>query len=79
MRVITIAGTGGMEAAFYAKPSIVFIETSYSNQLPSVYKLKNLEELPSAINQSLQKKVMESDVYKFVKLGCQRNSDDPKN
>lgn len=66
--VITIAGTAGMEAAFYGKPSIVFVETSYSNQLPSVYNLKNLEELPIAIEKSLQRIVNVSDVYKYVKL-----------
>ena len=29
--VITIAGSSGLEAAFYEKPSIIFADVSYSN------------------------------------------------
>lgn len=65
--VITVSGTGAMEAAFYQKPSIVFLPMNYTI-LPSVHKLKSIEELPVAIRQSLQKKVDSSDLEKFVKI-----------
>ena len=63
--VITIAGTLGFEATFYGKPTIVFTDTIFS-ELPSVKKLKNLEELPQVIRNSLKNKVEVSDLNKFV-------------
>lgn len=72
--VITISGTSGLEAAFHNKPSIVFADVIYSG-LPSVYRLKSLEELPHAIRASLQKEVNPSDLNKFVNL-IDRNSFD---
>ncbi|MGI0011521.1 MAG: hypothetical protein ACREAE_08990, partial [Nitrosopumilaceae archaeon] len=65
--VITITGTSGLEAAFYNKSSIVFTDVIYSS-LPSVYRLKSLEELPQAIRISLQKEVNPSDLNDFVNL-----------
>lgn len=65
--VITISGTGAMEAAFYQKPSIVFLSMNYTI-LPSVHWIKSIEELPDAIRQSLQKNVQPSDLEKFVKI-----------
>ena len=65
--LITIAGTSGLEAALYEKPSIVFADTIYAS-LPSVYRLKSLEELPTAIRQSLKVKVKLSDVNEFMNL-----------
>lgn len=70
--VITITGTSGLEAAFHEKPSIVFADVIYSS-LPSVYRLKSLEELPQAIRESLQKEVNPSDLNKFVNL-IEKNS-----
>ena len=63
--VITIAGTGGMEAAIYGKPSIIFSETLYSS-LPSVYKLREIEELPTAIRTSLKKHVNPAHMKEFI-------------
>jgi hypothetical protein len=63
--VITITGTLGLEAAFYNKPTITFTDIIYS-KLPSVYRLKNLEELPQAIRSSLKKQVQLSDLNKYV-------------
>jgi hypothetical protein len=65
--VITISGTGAMEAAFYQKPSIVFLPLSYII-LPSIHWLKSIDELPHAIRQSLQKNVDPSDLEKFIKI-----------
>ena len=65
--VITISGTAGLEAAFYQKAAITFVDTNYSI-LPSVHKLKSIEELPQAIRTSLKKEVKLSDLSKYVNL-----------
>jgi hypothetical protein len=62
---MTIAGTTGLEAALYRKPCIVFSNVIYSS-LPSVYRLKSLEELPMAIRESLKKEVKLLDVNEFI-------------
>lgn len=63
--VITISGTASFDAVCYKKPSIVFVDTSFS-MLPSVYRLKTIEELPYAIRSSLQTEVKVSDLNKYV-------------
>jgi hypothetical protein len=63
--VITIGGTVSLEAIFQNKPSITFVETEFS-VLPSVHKLKNLEELPTAIKLSLRKKIDMLDLNKYM-------------
>jgi hypothetical protein len=63
--LITITGTSGLEAAFHTKPSIVFTNVIYSS-LPSVYRLKNLEDLPNAIKKSLKVKVNIDDLNLFI-------------
>mgnify|MGYP001193353525 CR=1 FL=1 len=63
--VITITGTLGLEAAYNGKPSIVLSDTIFS-ELPSVYRLTNYEELPSAIRKSFKTKVNFDDVNLFV-------------
>ena len=65
--VISVSGTSALEAAFFKKPSIIFADLGYSI-LPSVYKLKAIEELPEAIRSSLQKVVDPSDLDKYVNL-----------
>ena len=68
--LITINGAAGLEAAIYKKPSIIFSEGehfSYSN-LPSVHKLKSIDELPTAIRSSLRKKVDPNDIDKYFNL-----------
>ena len=65
--VITINGAAGLEAAIHKKPSILFSDFSYSI-LPSVYQLKSIDELPTAIRQSLRKKVNPNDVAKYLNL-----------
>lgn len=54
--VATIIGTAGLDATFFGKPSIVFVETGYSF-LPSVHTVKNFEELPKIIRAALNEKV----------------------
>lgn len=63
--VISISGTASLEAAFYKKPSIVFVDTAFS-MLLSVHRLKALEELPEAIRSSLQKEVRAVDLNNYV-------------
>ena len=63
--VVTIAGSSGLEAVFHNKPTIVFADVSYSS-LPSVHRLKNYEELPQAIIESLAKKVDPTELNKFI-------------
>jgi lipid A disaccharide synthetase len=70
--VITINGTTGLEAALYEKPAIVFTDTIYQS-LPSVHRLKSLEELPEAISESLKKEVNISDINEFINI-LERNS-----
>jgi hypothetical protein len=71
---ITIAGTTGLEAALYKKPAIVFTDTIYAS-LPSVHRLKNLEELPNAIRESLNTEVKLADINEFINI-LERNSFD---
>ena len=65
--VITISSTTGLEAAFYNKPSIVFVDMDYSF-LPSVHKIKAIDELPYAIKVSLKKEVKVSDLNYYINL-----------
>lgn len=65
--VITIAGSSGFEAALYGKPAIVFANVGYS-ALPSVKKVKDMEQLPQLISTSLQYLVNPSDVEKYLTL-----------
>ncbi|TLX83754.1 MAG: hypothetical protein E6K98_04295 [Thaumarchaeota archaeon] len=70
--LITIAGTAGLEVSFYNKPVIVFADVSYT-MLPSVYRLKNIEELPQAIKVMLKKEVDLSALNEYVNL-IEKNS-----
>ena len=70
--VISVKGTPSIESAFYLKPSIIFTDTGYFD-LPSMCKIKTIEELPQAIRSSLQKKVELSDVNRYMNL-IEKNS-----
>jgi hypothetical protein len=63
--IITIAGSSGLEAAFYGKPAIAFTKQFYSC-LPSVTVLEKINDLPKTIAQSLKKKVDTCDLSKFI-------------
>ena len=65
--VVTIAGTTGLEAAFYEKPTVILSDQLYS-KTPFTYRIQNLEELPKIIRKALQNKVNLSDLGKFVKI-----------
>ncbi|MEX0861705.1 hypothetical protein [Nitrosopumilus sp.] len=63
--VVTISGTSSFDAAIYQKPSILFVDTAFST-LPSVFRLKSLEDLHSVINQALNTQVQASDVNEYI-------------
>jgi len=65
--VCTVTGTAGLEAAYHGKSSIIFGHTSYDS-LPTVHKIKNLEDLPKIIKTCLNEKVNPSDVANLVKI-----------
>lgn len=65
--VTAIVGTSTLESAIFGKPSIVFGKVIHSN-LPSVFSVKNLEELPAIIKKALETKVEMKDVNKFVNI-----------
>ena len=65
--VVTVAGTSGFEAAFYEKPSIIFGDTIYS-LLPSVHRVREIENLPKIIRNCLSEQVNSEDLDKFLVL-----------
>jgi hypothetical protein len=65
--VITIVGTTALEATIYKKPSIIFGEVIFS-KLPSVFKIKNIEDLPELIRNAINTKVNFDDLNEFVNI-----------
>jgi hypothetical protein len=65
--VISLVGTIALEAAIYQKPSIVFGEVIFSS-LPSVFKVKNIMDLPLLIKNAIDTKVNFDDVNKFINI-----------
>jgi len=65
--IVSIAGTTPVEGALREKPSIIFADLSYSN-LPFVYRVKKLEELPMIIKNMIQKKFDYSSIKNYVSL-----------
>ena len=63
--VITLNGTSGLEASFYGKPSIVFSDVIYSN-LSWVHRIRNLEDLPISILNTIEKKIDVTELNNFV-------------
>ena len=70
--VITVSSSTGLEAVFYKKPTIIFGDPIYSI-LPSVLKIKTMEELPAAIRTALKIVVNESDLNRYVNF-IQKNT-----
>ena len=63
--VFSVSGSAGFEAAFYQTPSIVFSDWIF-NILPSVFRIKNMEDLPSIIQNSLQTEVITKDLDQYL-------------
>lgn len=72
--VVTIAGTSGLEAAFYGKPSIIFSDLGYS-LLPSVFKVNSLEDLPEIVRSALQHKVDPAYLDSYLQILDQNSFD----
>ena len=70
--VITIGGTAGFEAAFYEKPTITFVDASYSS-LKSVEILNDVKELPQLIRKQLDVKFDLDDLNNFISV-LEKNS-----
>ena len=58
-------GTTAFEAAFYNKPSIIFSDADYS-VLPFIHKVKNYDELTTAIRNMINQKVDVSLLNQYV-------------
>ena len=65
--VVTIKGSTAIEAAFYEKPAISFSRVGYF-QLKSIVQIKDFEQLPDAIRNSLNKNVELQDLNNYVEL-----------
>ena len=65
--VVSITGTSPVEGALHEKPSIIFGDVSYSN-LPFVYRVKKLEELPRIIQDMTEKKFDYSSLGDYISL-----------
>jgi hypothetical protein len=72
--VITIRGSSSLEAAYENKPSLIFDDMPH-DILPSVYKVRILEELPKLIRIALDTQVNPSDIKKYDKLMNERKVD----
>jgi len=70
--VVIISGTTGFEASFHNKPVITFADNSYSS-LPSVYRIKEIEDLPNIIKSLIGKNVDFSALDSYVNL-IEKNS-----
>tara|TARA_B110000014_G_C20124868_1_gene598345 strand:- start:2595 stop:4112 length:1518 start_codon:yes stop_codon:yes gene_type:complete len=65
--VISIGGTTPFQAPFYQKPSIIISDLGYAI-LPSVIKLKSLEELPETIRNTLNIKVNPVHLDRYLSI-----------
>lgn len=64
--VVTIAGTTGIEAAFFHKPTIVIKDSDFP-LIPSVHKLDKIDDLPFLIRKLLSEE-QDYDVSKYLQL-----------
>ncbi len=65
--VTTIRGTASIDAAYQNKPSIIFGDMAH-DMLPSVYKIKNLDDLPKLIKTALSTPINPIHIKKYLKL-----------
>ena len=63
--VISVVSTASLEAAFYNKPSIVFSDVLFDH-LSSVFRVKNIIELPEVLRKALKSKVEISELNMLV-------------
>ena len=65
--VITISSNVALDALFSEKPAMMFAE-NYISVIPSIYKIKNILELPESIEKMLKEKVNPADLEKYIQF-----------
>lgn len=65
--VMSVGGTTAVEAAFFKKPSIIFQENDLP-LIPSIHRIKNLDELPNTIRSALNEKIDASKLNNYLKI-----------
>ena len=65
--VITISSNVALDALFSEKPAMMFAENHIS-VIPSIYKIKNILELPESIEKMLKQKVNPADLEKYIQF-----------
>jgi hypothetical protein len=65
--VISVSGSAGLEATFYQKPSVIFSDLAFSI-LPSVFRIRSMNNLSVVIRKALETKVDVSDLDKYLTL-----------
>ena len=72
--VISLSGSTSLDALFFKKPSIVFVDTDYS-MIPEVRKIDKIENLSNTIHDALKTKVDQKNIEKYVQF-IEKNSFD---
>ena len=65
--VVTISSNVALDALFSEKPAMMFAE-NYISVIPSIYKIKNILELPENIEKMLKEKVNPIDLEKYIQF-----------
>ena len=72
--VISLSGSTSLDAVFFEKPSIVFVDTDYS-MIPEVRKIDKIENLSNTIHDALKTKVDQKNIEKYIQF-IEKNSFD---
>ena len=65
--VITLRGTASFDCLNYKKPSIIFGQVSFGN-IPSVFTVSELDELPKIIRSAIKSQVNDEDIEKYIQI-----------
>ena len=65
--VITISSNVALDALFSEKPAMMFAQ-NYISVIPSIFKIKNIQDLPENIETVLNKKVNPIDLEKYIQF-----------
>lgn len=65
--VACVAGSTGLEAAFYGKCSIIFSDVIY-DVISCVHKVNNVKDIPRIVQECLEDKVSIDDLNEYVRL-----------
>jgi len=70
--IITISSSVALDALFYEKPSMMLAENSFS-VIPSIFKIKNIENLSNDINKILNEKINAIDIEKYIQFSEEKS------